>query len=104
MTKVIVIMLITAIILATASLMLNVYQWAERRAEKKESNGFIAQAALLEDKLERLQSTYNNEVLHRQWAMGRIKDQQAAIDQLKANMELRPKRTFSKKGGEHGSK
>lgn len=103
MTKVIVIMLITALILAVASLMLNVYQWAERRAEKKESNGFIAQAALLEDKLERLQKTYDNEVLHKNWAIGRIKDQQAAIDQLKANMELRPKRTF-KKGGDYGSK
>ena len=96
-------MLITLLITAVTSLVLNGYQWAERKAERKESNGFIAQAALLEDKLERLQKTYDNEVLHKNWAIGRIKDQQATIDQLKANMELRPKRTF-KKGGEHGSK
>jgi hypothetical protein len=94
-------MLITLLIIAVTSLVLNGYQWAERKVERKESNGFIAQAALLEDKLERLQKTYDNEVLHKNWAIGRIKDQQAAIDQLKANMELRPKRTF-KKGGEHG--
>jgi biopolymer transport protein ExbB/TolQ len=101
MTKVIVIMLITAIVLATASLMLNVYQWAQHRVEKKQTNKLIADSAVLEAEYKHLQGKYDNEVLHKNWAIGRIKDQQAAIDQLKANMELRPKRTF-KKGGEHG--
>ena len=78
-------MLITLLIVAVASLMLNVYQWAERRNEKKENRQMVEELALLESKHQELTDTYNNEKLHREWAMGRIKDQQAVIDQLKSN-------------------
>jgi len=97
-------MTITLLIIAAASIALNVFQFMERRIEKKEINKLVADGALLEKEHQKLTAVYNNEKLHKEWAIGRIKDQQAAIDQLKANMELRPKRTFSKKGGEHGSK
>ena len=78
-------MLITLLIVAVPSLMLNVYQWAERRNEKKENRQMVEELALLEAKHQELTDTYNNEKLHREWAMGRIKDQQAVIDQLKSN-------------------
>lgn len=77
-------MLVTAIILACASLMLNVYQWAERKNERKELTNLISKGARLEDKVNDLQAKYDNEVLHKNWAIGRIKDQQAVIDQLKS--------------------
>ena len=78
-------MLITLLIVAAVSLMLNVYQWAEHKAEKRENRQMVEELALLESKHKELTDTYNNEKLHREWAMGRIKDQQAVIDQLKSN-------------------
>ena len=78
-------MLITLLIVAAVSLMLNVYQWAEHKAEKRENRQMVEELALLESKHQELTDTYNNEKLHREWAMGRIKDQQAVIDQLKSN-------------------
>ena len=78
-------MTITLLIVAASSLMLNVYQWAERKAERKETDKLVAYAALLEYKYNDLLKTYQNEKLHRQWAIGRINDQQAVIDQLKSN-------------------
>lgn len=78
-------MLITLLIVAAVSLMLNVYQWAEHKAEKRENRQMVEELALLEAKHHELTDTYNNEKLHREWAMGRIKDQQAVIDQLKSN-------------------
>lgn len=77
-------MTITLLIIAVASLMLNVYQWQERRIERKEANKMIADAALLGDKYNKLTATYENEKLHKEWAIGRIKDQQSVIDRLKA--------------------
>jgi len=78
-------MTITLLIVAASSLMLNVYQWAERKAEKRENRQMVADAAQLESKYNDLLKTYQNEKLHRQWAIGRINDQQAVIDQLKSN-------------------
>lgn len=78
-------MTITLLIVAASSLMLNVYQWAERKAERKETDKLVADAAQLEYKYNDLLKTYQNEKLHRQWAIGRINDQQAVIDQLKSN-------------------
>ena len=78
-------MLITLLIVAVASLMLNVYQWTEHKVEKRENRQMVEELALLESKHQELTDTYNNEKLHREWAMGRIKDQQAVIDQLKSN-------------------
>ena len=86
MTITMTLMLVTAIILACASLMLNVYQWAERKNERKELAKLISKGARLEDKVNDLQTKYDNEVLHKNWAIGRIKDQQAVIDQLKSNI------------------
>ena len=93
-------MLVTAIILACASLMLNVYQWAERKAERKETNKLIADGALLEDKVNDLQTKYDNEVLHKNWAIGRIKDQQAVIDRLSA-MSAPVKKSFKARKEAH---
>ena len=78
-------MLITLIIIAITSLLMNGAQWVERRYERKDTERIIREGARLEEELNSLTATYNNEVLHRQWAMGRIKDQQAVIDQLKSN-------------------
>ena len=87
-------MLITLLIVAVASLMLNVYQWTERKAEKRENRQMVEELALLESKHQELTDTYNNEKLHREWAMGRIKDQQAVIDQLKSNkVTYKPRNT-----------
>ena len=78
-------MLITLTIIAITSLLMNGAQWVERRYERKDTERIIREGARLEEELKSLTATYNNEVLHRQWAMGRIKDQQAVIDQLKSN-------------------
>lgn len=90
MTATMTMMLVTLTIVAGASLMLNVYQWAERRAERKQTDRLIADAALLEKKLDEIQKRFENEKLHTEWAIGRLKDQQAVIDQLKQN--IMPKR------------
>lgn len=86
-------MLITLLIISVASLLLNGYQYAERKAERKETNKLIADGALLEDKMSELQAKYDNEVLHKEWAIGRIKDQQAVIDRLSA-ITIPSKKTF----------
>lgn len=78
-------MTITLLVIAAASIAMNVLQWRERKAERAEHNKTIANAAKLENKLDELRADYENECNHRAWAIGRIKDQQAVIDQLKAN-------------------
>lgn len=75
-------MTITLLIIAAASIALNVFQWMERKMERKETDKLIAEAALLEDKHDKLTKVYQNEKLHREWAVGRIQDQQAVIDRL----------------------
>ena len=78
-------MLITLTIIAITSLLMNGAQWVERRVERKDTERIIREGARLEEELKSLTATYNNEVLHRQWAVGRIQDQQACINKLKAN-------------------
>ena len=75
-------MTITLLIIAASSIALNVFQFMERRAERKETNRLVAEAALLERDHEKLVKTYQNEKLHREWAVGRIQDQQAVINKL----------------------
>ena len=75
-------MTITLLIIASASIALNVFQFMERKMERKETNRLVAEAALLESKYDKLLKTYNNEKLHREWAVGRIQDQQAVINKL----------------------
>ena len=87
-------MTITLLIVAAASIAMNVLQWRERKAERAEHNEAIANAAKLEAKLDSLQAEYENECNHRAWAIGRIKDQQALIDQLKSNNK--PKKQYKK--------
>jgi len=76
------IVLVTLAILAGASLMLNAYQWAERRQEKKETQRLVTESALLEAEHQKLVATYNNEKLHKEWAIGRIKDQTSLVKGL----------------------
>ena len=73
---------ITLLIIAASSIALNVFQWMERKMERKETNRLVAEAALLERDHEKLVKTYQNEKLHREWAVGRIQDQQAVINKL----------------------
>lgn len=75
-------MTITLLIIAASSIALNVFQWMERKMERKETNRLVAEAALLESKYDKLLKTYQNEKLHREWAVGRIQDQQAVINKL----------------------
>lgn len=79
-------MTITLLIITAASIALNVFQFMERRIEKKEVNKLVEKSALLEQEHQKLTAVYNNEKLHKEWAIGRIKDQQAVIDQLKSNI------------------
>lgn len=83
--------LITLTIIAVTSLLMNGAQWVERKIERKETEKFIREGARLEKELADVQAVLDNERLHVSWAKGRIKDQQAVIDQLKAN-----KFTYSK--------
>lgn len=102
MTTTMTLMLVTLAIVAGASLLLNGYQWAERRNERKETDKLIANAARLEDKVDDLQTKYDNEVLHKNWAIGRIKDQQAVIDRLSA-VQAPVKKTYKqRKEGHNG--
>ena len=75
-------MTITLLIIAASSIALNVFQFMERKMERKETNRLVAEAALLERDHEKLVKTYQNEKLHREWAVGRIQDQQAVINKL----------------------
>lgn len=89
-------MTITLLIIAAASIALNVYQFMERRAERRSTDKLIADGAVLEERLAKMTELYNNEVLHKEWAIGRIKDQQAVIDQLKSG--VMPRKPSYKKG------
>lgn len=85
-------MTITLLIITAASIALNVFQFMERRIEKKEVNKLVEKSALLEQEHQKLTADYINEKLHKEWAIGRIKDQQAVIDQLKSGIPS--KKTF----------
>lgn len=76
-------MTITLLIIAAVSIALNVFQYMERKMERKEFKQLIKRGAELEIELASLKDEYQNEVHHKEWAIGRIKDQQAVIDQLK---------------------
>ena len=82
---------ITLIIIAVAFAAMNVLQYMERMIERKETNRIIAKAARLERDLEEMESKFNNEKLHREWAIGRIKDQDKVIKQLERNYKPRRK-------------
>ena len=75
-------MTIALIIIAAASIVMNVVLWLDKKAARKECNQFIADNASLEYRLDELSQKYDNEVEHRRWAIGRIKDQQTVIRQL----------------------
>lgn len=97
-------MTITLLIIAAASIALNVFQYMERRAERVETYKLVGDHALLAQAHDELVKTYQNEKLHREWAVGRIQDQQAVISQLKNNiMPAKPRRTFrSRKEADNG--
>lgn len=78
------------IVLAVASVCINILQWIERKGERSEQRRIIAEGAALEHKLEEVTALYENEVEHRRWAIGRIKDQQTVIRQLEKG--IKPKR------------
>jgi hypothetical protein len=90
-------MTITLLIIAAASIALNVFQLMERKGEKKELNRLVADGALLEQEHKKLTAVYENEKLHKEWAIGRIKDQQAVIEQLKMNIVPRAKKPYPRK-------
>ena len=90
-------MTITLLIITAASIALNVFQLMERKGEKKELNRLVADGALLEQEHKKLTAVYENEKLHKEWAIGRIKDQQAVIEQLKMNIVPRTKKPYPRK-------
>jgi len=90
-------MTITLLIITAASIALNVFQLMERKGEKKELNRLVADGALLEQEHKKLTAVYENEKLHKEWAIGRIKDQQAVIEQLKMNIVPRAKKPYPRK-------
>lgn len=81
--------IIALAIIAVVSIAYNVKQHYEIKAEKQEAHEagqeFVKANAKLEVELEEMKAKYENECNHRAWAIGRIKDQQAVIDQLKSN-------------------
>ena len=82
-------MTIALIIIAAASIVANVVLWLDKKAARKECNQFIADNASLEYRLDELSQKYDNEVEHRRWAIGRIKDQQTVIRQLERGAKPR---------------
>ena len=75
-------MLITLTIIAVTSLLMNGAQWVERKYERKETERFIRDGAILEKELAEVKAELDNEKLHVSWAKGRIKDQQVCINKL----------------------
>lgn len=79
--------LIIAIIALTAisaaSIALNIGQYKERQHCQGETNQFIKDAAKLELELARIKDELANEKNHREWAIGRIKDQSTLITGLR---------------------
>jgi hypothetical protein len=86
---------ITLLVLAIASLMCNVAQYQERRIERKETNGYIAELAKMEGQLAEAQQTYLNEKNHREWAIGRIKDQATLIKSLEKLLKAASPRKYN---------
>ena len=85
-------MMTTLIVIAVASLCANVLQWIERRQEHKETRRLIEDATALEHRLDDVTAKYENEVQHRKWAIGRIKDQQTVIRRLERGDKPRKQR------------
>ena len=85
-------MTIALVIVAAASIVMNVVLWLDKKAARKECNQFIADNASLECRLDELSQKYDNEVEHRRWAIGRIKDQQTVIRQLERGAKPRKQR------------
>lgn len=81
----------TLLIIAVACAAMNVLQFMERRIERNETTAIIAKAARLERDLDEMEANYKNEKLHREWAIGRIKDQDKVIKQLERNIKPRRK-------------
>ena len=94
-------MTITLLVITAASIALNVFQLMERTNERKQTNKLVAEGARLEDKVNELQKKYENEVLHKNWAIGRIKDQQAVIDKLSAVTSPAKKNYKARKEASH---
>lgn len=84
--------IIALIIIAAASIVMNVVLWLDKKNIRKECNQFIADNASLEYRLNELTQKYDNEVKHREWAIGRIKDQQTVIRQLERGAKPRKQR------------
>lgn len=82
---------ITLLIIAISCGAMNILQYMERRTERNETNRIIAKAARLERERDEMEASYKNEKLHREWAIGRIKDQDKVIKQLERNIKPRRK-------------
>ena len=77
-----IITIISLAVVSSASIALNFGFFAEARHKDKECNDFIKDAALLEKQLADTKAELANEKMHREWAIGRIKDQDALIKGL----------------------
>ena len=68
---------------AAASIALNIRHDKERKYYQSETNKFIKYAAKLEHELASVKDELANEKKHREWAIGRIKDQAVLINGLR---------------------
>jgi len=68
---------------SAASIALNMGQYKERQHCQSETNKFIKDAAKLELELASVKDELDNERKHREWAIGRLKDQGILITGLR---------------------
>lgn len=93
----IVVITITLLIIAVASITVNVLQFMERKYEMKEKNHIIADAARLEVDYDKLKEELADAQQHASWGVGRIKDQQALITSLRQTIKANSKGRFAKR-------
>jgi SepF-like predicted cell division protein (DUF552 family) len=93
----IVVIPITLLVIAAASIAVNVLQFMERKYEMKEKNRVIAESARLEVDYEKLKEQLADAQQHASWAVGRVKDQQAFITSLRKTIKANSKGRFEKR-------
>jgi len=59
-------MTITLLIIAAASIALNVFQYMERKMERKDTRTFIEENVLINEQLADIKEKYQNEIHHKE--------------------------------------
>lgn len=82
-----IITIIAFAVISAASIAINVWQYKSHKASKNETSRLIKDAAKLELELTDVKEKLANETNHREWAIGRIKDQSATIRSLEKHLK-----------------